>query len=139
MLRAVVDVNVLVSAQLNAHGPPAHAYLAWLEGSFELIASARLIEELELVSARPRLATRLDARAIPTMVARLRSDAVVVDDPPSPRVVARDPKDNYVVALARAGDAHAIVTGDRHLLELEGLEPRALTPRAFLELVDRIG
>lgn len=138
MLRAVVDVNVLVSAQLNAHGPPAHVYRAWLAGSFELVSSEHLIEELELDSARPRLAPRLHVRAIPAMVARLRSDAVVVDDPPAPRVV-RAPKDDYLVAVAQAGRAHVIVTGDRHLLDLEGLEPRAMTPRAFLDVVERIG
>jgi uncharacterized protein len=34
--------------------------------------------------------------------------------------VLRDPKDDYLVALARASDAEAIVTGDRDLLEHPG-------------------
>ena len=139
VLRAVVDVNVFISAHLNASGPPARVYRAWLDGAFELVASPRLIDELDQVAARPRIARRLDPLAIPVLVARLHRDAVIVDDPPPVRVVRRDPKDDYLVALARAGGAHAIVTGDRHLLDMEDLRPRALTPRAFLDWVDKLG
>jgi len=34
-------------------------------------------------------------------------------------VVPRDPGDDYLVALARAGRGHVIVTGDAHLLEAD--------------------
>ena len=137
MLRAVVDVNVLVSAHLNAHGPPARTYRAWLAGEFELVASDHLIGELELVGARPHLAARLDPQAILVLVARLRTDSVLVDDPAAERVVRADSRDDYLVALARAAGAHVIVTGDRHLLDLEELKPPALEPRAFLALLEQ--
>jgi predicted nucleic acid-binding protein len=43
------------------------------------------------------------------------------------------PRDDYLVALARATRVDAIITGDRDLLDHEGLEPPALTPRAACE------
>lgn len=138
MLRAVVDVNVLVSALLSAKGAPGHVVRAWRDGAFELIVSSELIAELVGVAARPRLARRLDSRAVDLLAAQLRSGGISVEESPVQRVVARDPRDDYLVALARTGDAHVIVTGDAHLLDLEGLEPRAMTPRAFLELLERI-
>jgi len=137
VLRAVVDVNVLVSAHLRADGPPAQVYRAWLAGAFELVASPHLIDELERVALRPDIARRLDPRAIPTLIARLRTDAVIKEDSPGPRVVPRDPKDDYLVVLARAADAHVIVTGDRHLLDIDGLEPPAIMPRTFLDWLAR--
>jgi predicted nucleic acid-binding protein len=62
----------------------------------------------------------------------------VVEDAPAPRVVPSDPKDDYLVALARAGGAHVIVTGDRHLLDMDELRPPALEPRAFLAVLERV-
>lgn len=138
MLRAVFDVNVFISAQLNADGAPARAYDRWLAAEFELLVSDRLIEELGRVAARPHLAPRLDPGAISAVIARLGADGIVIEDPPAPRVVTRDPKDDYLVALARAGGAQAIVTDDRHLLELDDLRPPALEPQAFLTLLDRL-
>ena len=138
MLRAVVDVNVLVSALLSAKGAPGHVVRAWRDGAFELIVSSELVAELVRVAARPRLARRLDSRAVDLLAAQLRSGGISVEESPVRRIVGRDPRDDYLVVLARAGDAHVIVTGDAHLLDLEGLEPRAMTPRAFVELLDRI-
>jgi predicted nucleic acid-binding protein len=56
------------------------------------------------------------------------------DSPPSrlPPVL-RDRTDDYLVALARAAGAEAIVTGDRDLLDHAGLEPPALSARQACE------
>lgn len=139
MLRAVLDVNVLVSAAIGRDGPPTRLVRACLDGAFELIASAALWAELDRVVADPRIAHRLDAVDFDRLRQALERAAIHVDDVPVERVVSADPDDDYLVGLARAGTAHVIVTGDRHLLDLDGLEPPALTPAAFLEVVERIG
>lgn len=139
MPRAVVDVNVLVSALLRTDGTPAQVLRSWLAGAFELIVSERLLVELAQVIERPRLARRIDPLAVDALVAALQAEALRIADPPAERVVEADPNDDYLIALARAGGAHVIVTGDSHLLELEGLDPPALTPRAFLAWLERIG
>jgi predicted nucleic acid-binding protein len=64
--------------------------------------------------------------AIPAMLATL---AVIAPDPADPPRILRDASDDYLVALARAADAEAIVTGDRDLLDHEGLSPPALSAR----------
>ncbi len=46
-----------------------------------------------------------------------------------------DPKDDYLVALARSAAAHFLVSGDPHLTELVNPRPPVLTPRAFLDIV----
>ena len=55
------------------------------------------------------------------------------EDPGDPETVSEDPGDDYLVALARAGRAHVLVSGDPHLtsLQLPGL--RVATPREFLD------
>jgi predicted nucleic acid-binding protein len=51
------------------------------------------------------------------------------------RRVLRDPTDDYLVELAQAGKAEAIVTGDRDLLDHDGLRPPAIDARAACELL----
>lgn len=138
MVRAVLDVNVLVSAVLTPGGKPTRLLERWGQGAFEIAVSPLLLDELEDVLSRPRIGKRADERARRELVAGLRAGAIVIADPPLERVVPRDPGDDYLVTLARAAQADAIVTGDRHLLELDGLRPPALEPRAFLALLERL-
>lgn len=43
-----------------------------------------------------------------------------------------DPKDEFLVALARDADVVALVSGDPHLTELVNQDPAVMTPAAFL-------
>ena len=43
--------------------------------------------------------------------------------------------DDYLIALARATHADYVVSGDRHLLDLDETVPPVLTPRQFLDLL----
>jgi predicted nucleic acid-binding protein len=58
----------------------------------------------------------------------------MIDDPPAAAPLAADP-DDYLIALASAGGADCLVSGDRHLTGLEDSKPPVLTPRGVLELL----
>jgi predicted nucleic acid-binding protein len=62
--------------------------------------------------------------------------ALMLRDPPDPVAVTRDPNDDYLVALAIAAQADALVSGDRDLTDLQDPPVSVLTPRTFL---DRLG
>jgi predicted nucleic acid-binding protein len=66
--------------------------------------------------------------------ASIRRIAVVVDDPTSISA-ARDPDDDYLVALTRQHTVDYIVTGDKNLLEWDDQAPPAITPAAFEDLL----
>lgn len=139
MPRVVVDVNVLVSALLRHDTGPADVLRAWRDGLFELVVSPKLLAELVHVTARPALARRINPIALDRLIAALQAEIGDFEDPEPPdRVVGADPKDDYVISLSRAAGAHAIVTGDRHLLDVDSLRPPALTPRAFLAWLERL-
>ena len=138
MLRVVLDVNVLVSAVIRRSGVPAAILNAWRAGLFELVVSDLLLAELREVLARPHIAQFVISAETEELVAALEaSGTLVADPPPGERLVPGDPNDDYLVALARAGRAQVIVTGDVHLLELE-LQPPAVTPRGFLSRLERL-
>jgi uncharacterized protein len=130
-----------VSAAL-ARSPDAPSVLtldAALDGRIELVTSPALLQEIATVLARPRLQQYVSPADALRFVADLAAQAVLRSDPAGPHpAVCRDPNDDYLVALARARGADAIVTGDLDLLAIDpadiGIE--IITPR---QLVDRLG
>jgi hypothetical protein len=66
-------------------------------------------------------------------IRRLADAALGIDDPPAQPGLSADPGDDYLVTLARAGNADYLVSGDRHLFDLADPNPPVLTPRQFLE------
>jgi putative PIN family toxin of toxin-antitoxin system len=127
---------VLVSAAISAAGPPRQIVTAWVDARFELVASPALLDELAGVLARPKFRRWIGHAVARELVDGLADDATVIDDPPALSGVSPDPDDDYLIALARAANADYLVSGDRHLLELEGADPPVLTPRQFLDPLD---
>lgn len=134
----VVDPGVLVSGLISPNGAPARIFRFFADGAFDLIVSPGLLAELDEVVQRPHVESRLPRGDAQRLLAAIGREAVVVADPPLLRGVTPDPKDDYIVSLARTARADAIVSGDRHLTTLPGAEPRVLTPRAFVDLLDSL-
>lgn len=120
-MRAVIDTNVLVSG-LFWHGAP-HALLERVRaGTLTLITSPGLLAELEEVIGRAKfdaILTRSTTSREDTLN-ELRQLAEVIEPPPLPQPVCRDPDDDHALALALAAQADLIVSGDKHLLGLGG-------------------
>lgn len=135
-MRAVLDPNILISALLSPRGAPARCLRAFLAGAFELVVSPLLLAELERALGYPKLRGRVLPEEAERFIAGLREQAVPIADtgPPFPRT-ARDPGDDYLIALA-AGARAVLVTGDRHLLELSAANSAILAPATFLTLLE---
>lgn len=105
-------------------------------GAFDLIVSPALIAELEHVVHRPHIVERLPQGDAERLLATILRQAIAAEDPPVLHGATPDPKDDYLVSLARAARADLIISGDRHLTELGAARPRVLTPRAFVDLLE---
>lgn len=134
-MRVVLDANVLVSAVISTAGPPREIVGAWVDGSFELLASPALLEELRDVLDRPSFRRWVSAATAAEFIVGIGEDAVLVDDPPAQQGLTADPDDDYLITLARAAGADYLVSGDRHLLDVADRDPPVLTPRQFLDLI----
>lgn len=135
MARVVVDPNVLIAALISPRGAPAALYRALAAGRFELVVSPQLLAELERVLMREkfrRYASLDQAHGYVRAVARL---AALAEDPAPTPGATPDPGDDYLVALAQSEGVDAIVSGDRHLLDLEKPEPPVISARAFVDLL----
>jgi putative PIN family toxin of toxin-antitoxin system len=78
---------------------------------------------------KPYFAARLSEQEASEAIAAIERAVTMLPDPDQPPPILRDPRDDYLIALARAAGADSIVTGDRDLLEHEDLSPRAISPR----------
>lgn len=134
-MRAVLVVNVLISAPLSRHGAPARILNAWLDGAFELVVSDLLIAELRRALAYPKLRQRITQSEADEFVEVLVRGAMVATDPTDPPPFSSaDPDDDYLIALAASTGA-MLVSGDGHLLELADRAP-IHAPSEFVEMLN---
>jgi putative PIN family toxin of toxin-antitoxin system len=138
-VRLVVDTNILISALLVGTSLPAHLVVLWREGRFDLLTSAEQIDELMRVTRYSRIRERLPPALAGRLVNELRDIAIVVSRLPAV-TASPDPFDNYLLAMAVAGSADFLVTGDKHdLLPLGIYEgTKIVTVRDFLVLNKRL-
>jgi len=137
-LRAVVDPNVFISAQISSLGHPARIAQAADKGIFELVVSERLLSELHDVLMRPRFRRHMTESEVENLMEELRENGIIAEEGEIRRMVPDDPKDDYLVALARVSGADYLVSGDPHLTapSLDLATVTVLTPRRFSELLE---
>jgi hypothetical protein len=129
-VRAVIDVNVLVSAVLSSKGSSAEILRASRDGQFELVVSESLLAELKRTLAYPKLRKRIAPENAAAFANWIRDHGSLAEDPASrPPVRSRDPDDDYLLALAIDRRAY-LITGDQDLLGLSDDLP-ILTPAQF--------
>ena len=122
-MRAVIDTNVLI-AGLLWHGSP-HALLAQVRGgALSLVSSPALLAELAGVLGRSKFdaALKRSNTSRDRLLTEVRQLAEVIEPPPLPQPVCRDPDDDEVLALALAARVELIVSGDQDLLVLQQFE-----------------
>jgi hypothetical protein len=111
-MRVVLDTNILVSALLVQVGHPAAIYRVWQEGYFTLLTCAEQLDELRATLRKPVIAARIKPYKAGHLVNELRELAETIG--PLPRVGrSPDPTDDFLLALAEAGKADYLVTGDK--------------------------
>ncbi len=122
-MRAVIDTNVLI-AGLLWRGPP-HALLEQVRaGTVSLVSSPALLAELADVIGRSKFDAILSRTntSRERSLAEVRQLAEVIEPPPLPQPVCRDPDDDQLLALALAAKVELIVSGDNDLLSLGSFE-----------------
>jgi hypothetical protein len=131
-MRVVLDTNVLLSALISPHGAPDTIYRAWRAARFEVVTSLVQLDELRRASRYPKFQAVLQPHQVGTMVNNLQR--AIVLDRLSSKVEVDDPDDAFLLAMAIAGDADYLVTGDSRagLLQKGSLgRAQIVTPVAF--------
>lgn len=111
-MRVVLDTNLLISALISKEGVPARLIDAWDERRFVLVNSKEQLDEFRTVTRRPRLAPFIERSDAGRFINQIRAESLILDNLPHvDRSV--DPADNFLLAMAEAGEADYLVCGDR--------------------------
>lgn len=128
----MIDPNVFVSATITPNGALGPIIGLIDGGTLVPVVTQHLIDEVIDVLGRPKVAKYVNpgaGAAFEEQMRRLGEWHSAVVDPPS---ATRDPKDDYLVALARLSGAEFIASGDDDLHAARDLGVAVLTPRELL-------
>ncbi|RAW46451.1 putative toxin-antitoxin system toxin component, PIN family [Halorubrum sp. 48-1-W] len=135
-MKAVLDTNVLISA-IIATGTPHDVVVAGYTGTYQIVVSVPTLVELRETLHKYPERFGLTDDEIQTEVETLRYFAEFVAPDEEIDAVKPDPDDDKFLEAAVAGNVDYLVSGDRHLLDLDsfrGIE--IVTPREFFELLN---
>jgi len=137
-LKIIIDTNVALSGLL--WGGPPNQILKWgRDRVIRILVCEKTVDELKRVFQYGKFANRLSVlQSSPQQaMAYFLNLVFFVPDPESiPNIIKRDPTDNLFLAIAEQNGAAMIVSGDRHLLDLESFgNIQIVTPSEGVQII----
>lgn len=115
-VKVIIDTNLWISFLIGLKASSAIRRIL-TDGTVDIVMTDILQQEIMAVASRPKFARYFAPQACERLLAflRARSEDYPLGDIP---VRCRDPKDDYLLELARVADADILVTGDKDLTDL---------------------
>jgi uncharacterized protein len=137
-LKVIFDTNIYISTLIKPSGAAAKAYALWSkEKRFSLLTSETQLDKFKRVSRYPELKALISRQRAGAMVNKLKLRATLITEH-QPVMFARDPDDNFLLAIALAAKADYLVSLDKnHVLPLAKVgETPIVSLNEFLALFD---
>jgi uncharacterized protein len=132
----IIDVNIWISCVIGQSQILEKVSVILLQKNIELIICHQLIAELNSSLQKPKLQKYLNHGMVSKIVLLLENAASFIEVR-SDILLCRDEKDNYLLGLARDGQADFLITGDKDLLVLNPFEnTQIVTLNEFVTLFE---
>lgn len=133
-MKAVVDTNVLISALINPYGKPAHILKLIIIGKLDIVLDERILGEYREVALRPKF--HLPAKEVDSILNFLRTHALIPLPYEGSAIKLPDVDDTVFVEVALAGNADAIITGNKRHFPFKSIQKiKILNAEEFLRLL----
>lgn len=113
--RVIIDTNLWISFLIGRRLHSLPKLIA--KSKVRLVFSNELLEEIRAVTSRPQFKRYFNPKDVEELIAFMnvigRNYKIGNIEP-----LCRDPKDDFLLALAVCSKAHYLITGDKDLLEL---------------------
>jgi putative PIN family toxin of toxin-antitoxin system len=128
-VRVIFDTNVWISFLVGKRLSAICRFIA--DGSITIITTPQLLQEIKMVTARPKLRKYFPKESVTELIELLETIAEQVEVVPT-HFISRDPKDNFLLDFIAAAKADYLVTGDKDLLVHNPfMTAQILTPTEF--------
>lgn len=131
-MNVILDTNVFVSGLFFKSGPPGKIMDALMDEKFKLVISppiyAEYLRTVAVLSAdNPQI-------NIESLLDIIFLKSILYEPKKLPDPVTDDPKDDMFIACALASKTKLIVSGDKHLLNVNGHQGiKIIKPRQFYD------
>lgn len=133
-LKVIIDTNLWISFLIGKQLSSLKGLL--VEGIIQPVFSQQLLDEINLVTQRPKLQKYFSSEKVRDLIEFLRGIGLLIEIQ-SRVFICRDAKDNYLLALARDSQADYLISGDGDLLILKNFEgTEILTYQDFIAKVN---
>lgn len=117
--RVIVDTNLWISFLLTKN--LAALDILFQSNNITLLFSKELLDEFIEVTGRSKFKKYFSPEDLQALIISIKRHAefIIVS---SVTNVCRDPKDNFILSLAKDGKANYLISGDKDLLDLKKVE-----------------
>ena len=130
-MKIILDTNVFVSG-IFFSGPSYEILKAWRNRKFKIVVSQEILLEYQRVSEK--LNQKFPMINIQPMIDLITVKADLVIGLELPIQICKDPEDDKFISCALASNSKIIITGDKHLLNVNGYGGlEIIPPREFVE------
>lgn len=137
LARAVIDTDVLVAGICGPASSDAAEILdRFRQGDFEIVSSPLLVSELDGVLRRDAFRRLLDPCRIDSLLVSLVPTVLLTEDIYDPPRATPTRTGDLLAAVARAGDAKFVVTGDESLVSSYVRDVTLARPGEFAAALD---
>ncbi len=134
MYRVIIDTNIWISFLIGKQFTSMKELL--ITAIIQPIFSVQLLDELLITTQKPKLQKYFQKDKVDNLMIFLKEIGEIIE---SQSIVSdcRDPKDNYLLALAKDSNADFLITGDQDLLVLEVFNQTGIvTYQDFLKIIN---
>jgi uncharacterized protein len=118
-IKVIIDTNLWISFLIGKE--LANLKQLIVDRTIQVVLCEQIIEEINLVTQRPKLQKYFPATKVQELLELLRIIGLWIEVI-SEVSICRDAKDNYLLALAKDSQADFLITGDGDLLSLVNFE-----------------
>lgn len=131
-IKIIIDTNLFISFLIGKRLAGLKQTL--VQSTVQLIFAEQNIEELRIVTRRPKFEKYFDKNDVDDLIDLIFSIGKIEKIEKEPEI-CRDPKDNFLLALSEKSNAEYLVTGDDDLLEIGEYKTTKIIPIDILEKI----